>query len=103
MNAKQRITVAAVLAATALGLAVPAYADDFDHRGHGPTVTEKQCRNGGGHVRDEEPRTFIVPAVPGPPPVPAKTFALSYPHCHDGKYSGMQVSDNDDHDDSYDN
>lgn len=108
MNAKQAITVAAVLGATALGLAVPAYADDdFDHRGHGPTVTEHQCRKDGGHVRDEDPSFNIIPAVPAVPPTgnpptggspakPAVPVAGNYPHCHGGRYSGMQVSTDDD-------
>lgn len=103
MNVKQGITVAAVLGATSLGLALPAHADDFDHRGHGPTVTEHQCKSGGGHVRDEEPSFNIIPAVPpsmsNPSGTPATPVAGNYPHCHDGKYSGMRVKTDDDWDD----
>lgn len=84
MNVKQGIMVAAVAATAALGLALPAYADASDD-GHGVTVTAKQCKNGGGHVRrDETPAGAVLPVPPAAP------LVQGY-HCSGGKYSALQV------------
>lgn len=74
MIIKQAVIIAAAGAIASLGLACPAYAQTPGHTV--PSVTEKQCKQGGGKVKRDESTIQL---------------SLSGKYCHGGKDDGDEI------------